>query len=433
MTIDPLCFLFMIEAIVLLAVGLGYVYYRYGRLVRQQHVAERPEKGDHSELIQMLNEGIAEREKSQQTDREGEEGLAIYLGGRMAELHLDLMRKTLDGLLSEGGKSLDSLGSWICEGFPVAASERLEGIERYLEASRLTQGITESQEPVGEEENMGESDEAGDGSVDRLPDPPAEGPSDAGKDAERIFVRETTTAQATFAKMRDQFSSVVGYNNQLREQLDKLREEKAGSKEYADLLTQNIEQVEGLIRELEQSNRELNLCVSTLESANDDLTHQIANLMSKQREEAPSAQGEDSGLECGEEGFREVTGKQEEETREPSPPASPPPAGEGDLEALKKNLELVEEEYMNVYTELSPLRDPAQAKPIEEYDAETQKKILSLEEKLSEKERRIGELQSRIDSIEVRQATEAGERGHEKASREEEPSRSDADELAKAV
>lgn len=146
MTIEPLWFLLMVEAIALLAVGTGYLAYR---LRRKNRRVEEPQRPGYSGILEELERSIAAAEKRLKDYQQREEEFALFLAGRVEELHLDMMRNLLDGMRSEGSEPLDSISRWIRDEFPDVAAERLQGIEMHFAVRRGREGDGDCAPPEG--------------------------------------------------------------------------------------------------------------------------------------------------------------------------------------------------------------------------------------------------------------------------------------------
>ncbi len=367
MTVDPLYILLMMEAILVLTVLLILVIRRAKAepvsAPAPEPVSEPvPEPVQDSDMIRrslflrMLEENIKDIQKNSGIgeDGEGAESQGLLLD-QVYNLNMDLLKSLSEALQKEETNAVESLSESLTVKFRVSVNDRLLSFMRALEEQPLS---SQDFDPASPEN--------------------------------RLVTRET------YDRIQKNVTNVVNLNKEMKEQILNMQGEEALSEEGTTSLTKNMDLMTAFIGDLENSNRELELCVNTLEKANDDLSNQLAELTQKLNQKDPSdepteqsdestepaepdketeepVEGSGTSAEAVEQAEKpeapvDGTDQPEEQTAQEDQPAEEPQQVSTLEEQVKQNEKMVEEIFQNVQAEKEqeqdhPSEEPEKQKP----------------------------------------------------------------------
>lgn len=302
--VDPLYILLLLEAVVLLAVAVAYMVYRGRR------AAGGPRAVEMEDLIRaMETELLALKGEVEGRSAEDPDDLEALLQRRIYELDYGFMTALYDAL-RKGGEGAEALTRSIRAGFRESAGKGLVWVKDVI-------GMKERvvSEAVEEAEEKGKA-------LRRF--------QEAFK-RQRRKMAELLGAQEMLEQVRKRFDRLRERNRELRDRLK-------GLKDPGD-----VEELQRCLEEMENVNREMALCVETLEKENARLLARLGEY-----EEGMGEMERDLLVGVGTvppdaAGLQERVRELEEALREK----------DRELQGLRRELESLEKEYMVLYKQVN--------------------------------------------------------------------------------
>ena len=255
----------MLEAILLLAAGLGYVLHRLVHRPAGAGAAE--EVGD--TLLDILGDAIREMDKPATEGFEPEAETAVRITAHAKRLNLEVANVLYQSIRREEGEDRASIVEAVVSGLRVVADGGTRWVRDLLEQERSA-ALASAQAAAPPPPPPVEAPQSG-------LDPSLAGPRKKDEvvrtDVEAL--KDQSRARLTSRKMQERFNAVQDLNEDLRKQVKRLYGERADKQDELSVLLRNLEQSEQFIKDLERSNRELSLCIDTLENTNEDLYAKI--------------------------------------------------------------------------------------------------------------------------------------------------------------
>jgi len=232
--INPLIFLFIIEALLVFIAASAFMYRGYKRLGKKERLLQKRREA----LLSFIEKGISECQdevKGFKDMLEKEQSSETWIEGGLASTRLRFLETSLNGL-KESGEDTEALWQSLFKGY----NEIIKGVFNQLKKS-----------------------------VDKKTGDAKRHKEDAKKLSDAVVEQKNKVAELLgrldiLNELKDKFKDIQAANNKLKQSITELIPEAERSKELADVLT-----------DFEQNNKELNNCVGTLEKENNDLVNKV--------------------------------------------------------------------------------------------------------------------------------------------------------------